>query len=241
MKLYNTEGIIFRTVKYGESSLILDIYTLESGLASFIVSGVRSAKSRAKANLYRPGHIIEFSAYHAESNRLSRIKEANYRFHFQSLMQDVVKSSVLTFLVEVCRNSIVEREANPELYHFIADWFIYLDTQPGLHPCMHHLFMIGLSSFLGFEPMNNFDDHNSFFDLAKGEFVPSASSYNCLDKEESMVLTSLLNCRKEDADKIKFPVAVRKQLLLHLLDYYRLHLSYFREVLSVRVLTEVFM
>jgi DNA repair protein RecO (recombination protein O) len=49
-----TKGIVLHTVKYSETSVIVKIYTEKLGLVSYIVNGVRSAKSTAKASMMRP-------------------------------------------------------------------------------------------------------------------------------------------------------------------------------------------
>ena len=52
MKLHTTRGIVLRIVKYGETSLIVTIYTELFGIQSFLVNGVRasSKKGAGKAN-----------------------------------------------------------------------------------------------------------------------------------------------------------------------------------------------
>ena len=51
--LIKTRGIVFRAVKYGETSVIADIFTEEKGLCSFIGGGVRSARARMPFNLFQ--------------------------------------------------------------------------------------------------------------------------------------------------------------------------------------------
>ncbi len=40
MTLHNTKGIVLRTVKYGETSVIVTIFTELFGIQSYIVNGV---------------------------------------------------------------------------------------------------------------------------------------------------------------------------------------------------------
>ena len=48
--LVNTEGIVFNSIKYGESSQISKVYTKEFGLLSIISSS--SSKSKQKNRMY---------------------------------------------------------------------------------------------------------------------------------------------------------------------------------------------
>lgn len=241
MKLYNATGIIFRTVKYSESSLILDIYTLEKGLISCIVSGVRSSKNNSNANLYRPANIIDIITYYAEQNRLSRIKEASFHVHYKNIHHDIIRSALLTFMTEVSRNSIIEREPNPELFHFLFDWYQYMDHVDVIHPAIHLLFMKELSAGLGFEPMNDFDPaFLPYFDLQSGAFCATMIARTGLSAEESYFWNQLLSSNRNSLKELNTGPAIRKQMIEHWLDYYRCHLSYFKEVLSHKVLAQVF-
>ncbi|MBR1818433.1 MAG: recombination protein O N-terminal domain-containing protein, partial [Bacilli bacterium] len=43
------EGIIVRTTNYGETSLILDLFTKELGIIGIMAKGVKSLKSKLRA------------------------------------------------------------------------------------------------------------------------------------------------------------------------------------------------
>jgi len=107
MALFKSIGIVFRSTKYGESSLILDVFTREKGLRSFIVNGVRSTKAKGKASLYQHLNIIDMVAYDKD-DKLARIKECRLGHHYQKLSFDIKRSSIGLFLLEVCKNAIRE-------------------------------------------------------------------------------------------------------------------------------------
>ena len=75
--LHKTKAIILRTVKYGETSLIVTAYTELYGLQSYIVQGVRASTKKAgsKANYFQPAAILELIVSHHDLNNLQRIKE----------------------------------------------------------------------------------------------------------------------------------------------------------------------
>ena len=58
---HKSKGIVLRTVKYGETSVIVAIFTEIFGLQSYLVNGVRvaSKKSASKANLFQPSAILD--------------------------------------------------------------------------------------------------------------------------------------------------------------------------------------
>ena len=52
--LATTQGFVFRTTPYSETSVIAKIFTLHYGIMSFMIKGVRSSKGRNKQNLLQP-------------------------------------------------------------------------------------------------------------------------------------------------------------------------------------------
>jgi len=75
MELHKTKGMVFRTVKYGETSLIVTVYTELFGVQSYLVNGVRTStkKGPGRANLFQPAAILDLIVYHNELKHLQRI------------------------------------------------------------------------------------------------------------------------------------------------------------------------
>ena len=64
--IQTTKGIVLRSVKYGETSLVVTIFTELFGLQSYLVNGVRTAskKGSSKSAMFQPSAILELVAYH---------------------------------------------------------------------------------------------------------------------------------------------------------------------------------
>jgi len=240
MRIYTTEGIIFKTVKYSETSIICDIYTREKGLRSYIVSGVRTSRSGSKAAIYRPLNLIEIVAYDNEGENLNRIKEIYLNHHFQHLNSDVVLSAIGIFMLEVSRNAIKEKEPNQDLYTFLLNWFLFLDNKLNYHPCLHLRFMIELSIQLGFGPMENYGNGNFNFDLLDATFCnyPAGGDY-ILDQDESGALFELITYQKDNLYNLQMTKALRIKTAENLINYFKIHISGFRDLNSFDVLKNV--
>ena len=85
MAFFKSNGIVFRSIKYGETSIITDIYTREKGLRSFLISGVRRSRSRMSASLFQHGNILEMVAYDKESGKLGRIREVQSAYLYREI------------------------------------------------------------------------------------------------------------------------------------------------------------
>ena len=76
MTTHKTKGIVLRTVKYGETSVIVAVFTEKFGVQSYLVNGVRisTKKGSGKANLFQPSAILEMVVYHNELKQLQRLR-----------------------------------------------------------------------------------------------------------------------------------------------------------------------
>ena len=228
-----SEGIIFKSLKYSETSLILDIYTKELGLQSFIVSGVRKAKSKM-ANVYHPMNVINFVAYYSE-DKLSRIKEAQLAVRYGDMTFNVIKSSIAMFIIDLARNAIQEKEPNIELYDFLKAYLILIDQS---HVNLKYVpidFTIKLASYLGFGINNNYTLLDKYFDLKEGAFIDRNVGHDYILSEIlSQKLHLLLASENVELNKKE-----RNDLLDQLIIYYRYHIEGFKPLKSLAVLRAV--
>jgi len=209
-------------------------------MKSFIVSGVRTARSGSKAAIYRHLNIVNIIAYEQESDKLARIKEISLQYHYKLINTDVILSSMAIFMLEVCRNAIREKEANTELYDFIAQWLEHMDARTHSHPCLHLLFMIELSHHLGFGPMTNINDRDTYFDMLEGMFCEyHGGSEYIMDLEDSKVFYKLSQTDREHISQLQLTKMQRNSLADQLIKYYKLHNSGFKDLNSLEVLRNV--
>src|SRR6266498_4517706 len=116
MKLHHTKGIVLRTVKYGETSLIITIFTEIFGIQSYLVNGVRAStqKGSGRANLFQPAAILDLIVYHNELRNLQRIKEFKWANLYQHIFSDIKKNAVALFIVELLAKCLKQPEANED-------------------------------------------------------------------------------------------------------------------------------
>ena len=85
---YKTKGIVLRTIKYGETSVITSVYTKLFGLQAYIVKGVRQStkKTQSKQIYFQPGAILEMEVYHNELKNLQFIKEYKWSYLYNKII-----------------------------------------------------------------------------------------------------------------------------------------------------------
>ena len=238
--LIQTRALILRATKYGDSSLILEMYTEARGIRNYIVSGVRKARSRTPASLVQPLNLVEIVAYEREGKDLNRLKEVRPAHVYTRIPFDVLRGTVGLFMLEMTRNSIREAEENPALFEFLFEAFRLLDTTDGPIVHFHHHFLLELTAHLGLLPDGSWTAATPLFDLKEGKFTgghPGHTEY--LDERQAELLYQLLHANHDELDGIKSTRRERAQLLIELVRYYRHHIEGMREVNSLEVLRTV--
>lgn len=236
--LQKTSGIVLHKIRYSESSLIVKFYTRDLGLISVMLHGTGKKKSKSKSSLLQPLNILDLEIDHKEKREIHHLKDIRTAFIYNNIPFEINKSSVLLFLNEVLYRTIKEEETNEALFHFIKDSLIAFDYLQAGYFNFHLYFLIKLSGFLGFNPMNNYDpESNKYFHLQEGNFAPMPGSPDeVMDEEDSYMLSLFL---KKDFREIKMTNADRNTLLHMLLKYYSHHIPRFPEIKSHQVLKEI--
>ncbi len=235
---HKTRGIVLHTIKYSETSVIAKIYTEKVGLQSYMVKGVRAAKSKSKAAMLQPLTLLEMEVSHRENKQLQYIKEFRRSFIYQSIPFDTIKSTISFFLLEVITKAIREHEPNDELFDFIYDSLCLLDEEKKLNPDFHLVFLIQLSRYLGFAPHENQSDINCYFEMSEGVFTANQTGLHVLGKKESELLSYLIAVNLFSQTSSKLSRVERKKMLHNLLKYYQLHLENFT-LKSPEILEEI--
>ncbi|MBS4012592.1 MAG: DNA repair protein RecO [Bacteroidetes bacterium] len=238
--LHKTGGIVIHSFRYGESGLISRIYTEEFGLLSFIVHGAGKNRSSRKHNIFQPLNIIEVVFNYKNTGNLQNLREIRLVNQHSGIPFNIIKSSIALFIAEVLKGCLKEQEKNPELFKFLIKSIKQLDNAIETPSGFHLVFMMELSAYLGFYPRDNYDENHNRFDLKEGVYQHNSyvGAY-CLIPEESNSFNLLQNTKLDDAALLKHPSAQRKMLLNKLIEFYRLHVVGFKELVSPKILEEV--
>lgn len=242
---HKTKGIILRTVKYGETSVITTVYTELFGIQSYIVKGVRQStkKSSAKAIYFQPAAILDMIVYHNELKNLNFIKEYQWAHLYQNLLFDVVKNTVSMYVVEMLQHSLKQPEASPELFYLTEDTLRQLDIgNPTLTANLPLYFSLHLAAELGFRMQGEYNSTTPFLDLQEGRFVAQKPPHSFfLEKQLASATSKLLSINfYNDLENIHLTRDIRKNLVIAYQNYVALHVQDFGEIKTLPVLQQIF-
>ena len=242
--VHATKGIVLRTVKYGDTSIITTVYTELFGIQSYIVKGVRqsSKTSAGRASFFQPAAMLDMEVHHNELKQLQFIKEYQWSYLYEHVLFDVVKNTVAMFVIELLQHSLKQPEANPELFYLIEDTLKQLDkgndTLTGNLPLY---FTLHLSSELGFRMHGSYSEKTPLFDLQEGMFMADRPSHPYYIEGTLAQTTSQLLAVKfyNDLENIALNRVLRRELLQAYLTYLSLHIQDFGEMKSFAILQEI--
>lgn len=221
-----TQGVVFNYIKYKETSIIVRVFTQKYGLKSFLVNGIRSKKAKRSIGLFQPFTLLEIQLYYHEDRELLRLSDAKISRATPNLSQNVVKGSLALFISEVLSKTLTHEHHDNELFVFIRDAVIMLDSMKTNIEDFHLLFLIKYSGLLG-------------LDLVSADLIEGVQ----LSTEEVAYLNQLISYSFEDlsnANRQLTTGASRKECLEALLSYFSQHLGGTQDIKSLRVLHQIF-
>lgn len=248
---HKTKGIVLRTIKYGETSLIVTVFTELFGVQTYMVNGIRTAKKAGlKAAMYQPSALLEMEVYHNELKGMNRIKECNWAFLYKNILNDVVKNCIALYMMELLYKTLKQPEENSDLFYFCEDALMQLDSAP-VHIAANFpiYFTLHLTNFFGFR-MNELSPYvlakystesPLFIDLAEGAFTLTQPAHaNFISGEDAWTTAEFLKIMQvHELDLIKLNRLKRRTLLLKYQDYYALHIADFGQLKTLQVLFEI--
>ena len=241
---HKTKGIVLRTVKYGETSLVVTIFTELFGVQTYMVNGARTTKRTGnKAAMFQPSAMLDLEVYHNDQKSMQRIKECSWAFLYQYILSDVIKNSIALYMVELLQKTLKQPESNSDLFYFCEDALMQLDAaEKNIAANFALFFSLHLADFFGFKISNsNLKSEEIFLDLKEGEFVLQQPTHpNFIHGQHATVTAELLKTRiPAELDQLKLNKQIRRELLLKYQDYYALHIHDFGQMKTLRVLQEI--
>lgn len=209
-------------LKYGESSLIANIFTRDFGRQAYLVQGVRSKKGKFHFNQFQSLSLLELEVEHKPARELQRIRDLKLSIPLHHIQGDLIKNTIALFVGEVLYRSLRDTERNDALFEYLESAIQILDYCPEGSVNFHLIFLIHFTRFLGIFPQNQFELDN----------FQSGS--------QGLKLHELLPYTLKDLDKLKLSNELRNNLLHSIIDYYYYHLEGMGKISSLKVLHEVF-
>lgn len=235
---------MLRTVKYGETSVIVTVLTELFGLQSYIVKGVRqsSKKGTSKAVYFQPAAMLQMEVYHNELKNLQFIREYEWAVLYKEIFSDVTKNAVALYIMELLLHSIKQPEGRHPLYYLADESLQLLDENSYAFAANLSLyFTLQAAARLGFQLQGSYSSSTPVIDWSEGFFVNDIPQHKNYMAGESAQITSVINNirSQNELENLSLNRSKRRQLLQGYIEFLLLHIENFGELKSVDVLQEI--
>lgn len=142
------EGIVIRTVDYGESAKVVTIFSKELGKVTVMAHGAKKFKSKLSGvtQLFHYGYYL----FHAGSG-MGTLQQGETIRNFREINQDIILTAYASYMLELVDKTTEDRETDLPLFNFLLISLNYIDN--GYDPeCIKFIFELKMLSMFGVEP-----------------------------------------------------------------------------------------
>ena len=240
-----TEAIVLHTVRYGDSRLIVDLFTREQGRMSVMVTVGKGSRSQTKKQYFQPLTLLAIEVDMRQQQQLQRLRGVELLCPWQSLLSEPGKLAISIFVAEFLYHALRGEQRDDRLFDYVRASLEWLDSRHDRYANFHLVFLMRLSRFLGFFP--NLASYSSspnsqlYFDLRAATFCTvTPSHHDYLMPEDASRVQPLMRMDFATMHLFRLTRAERVRLLEVIVRYYRLHLPAFPELRSLSVLHELY-
>jgi len=234
----NTEGLVLRTIKYGETSIISTLFTRDFGIQAYLIRGARSnRKTGIQANYFQIGQILDISVDYKPGKNLHYIKEVRLNSKNAIQSQNIVKQSIIQYCSELVLRCVKEEEKNESLFSFLALFFDKVSSLTKENVALAPIhFTLQFAAKIGFEIYDNHSENKPFFDALHGSFCAeiSENAYTS-DKEVSDLIQRCLS----DSSLSAIRQSVREKTLQDLIRFLSIQIEQMGDIKSVAILHQI--
>ena len=234
------QGIVLQSIRYGDTSLIVKVFTRSLGVRSYMVKGAYNHNSKSRVALFQNLNLINYvETGKPNKSTLGYMKDVQLDTVYQSIPFVMNKSAILMYVSELLSKTLTEQEQNEPLYDFITRSLLWLDLVHQDYANFPLFFTLELTRHLGFYPKTNHQT-GYCFDMMEGSFahdLPVHPYY--FETENALILSQLLNASIDEACHLLLHVSQRRELLEGLIVFMRLHAPVMNDFHSHEVLKTV--
>lgn len=143
------QGIVLDAFKFKETAIICRLYTVEHGLLSVLVNGVRSKGAKVSQVYLQPLSHIECSLFFKEKAGLMRIANLGLVQSPLGTLPNMRKYAQAIFIAEIVLRTSKERQVDERLFYLLSYIIHCLQGESNLQD-LHLFFLTSYSNLLGF-------------------------------------------------------------------------------------------
>lgn len=238
--LSRTEAIVLRSLKYRDTSGIVNLLTQDHGRQDCIIKGLYGKSAQKKHSLYMVGMQLEVVIYQKPGRDLQHVSEGSILRPHYHILSNPAAQMYLQLMAEILLKAVPEAdEAVPELYALCSETLTHLNDPEGGLFAVFWAFLVELAAVQGVLPH------------IAGAYSPQAQYLLVHELGELQVCQQPQPVDTQIAQSIhipspqrwhsRIPKQYRKEMLQEWLRYLSYHLhADFTKLNSLRIFEELF-
>ncbi|HMS33853.1 MAG TPA: DNA repair protein RecO [Ignavibacteria bacterium] len=214
MPIAKTEAFVLKTIKYGETSKIVTLFTKDFGKLNAIAKGARNYKSKLCGTLESMNYIRAV-IYLKENRELQLISNAEYIKSFSNIQSDFEKLQASFKIIEILNRSVVNNDVNSDLFDILLSSISMLNNSEKNFEIFILNFQIELSKILGISPVFTDSKSNNETFFKNNEFYVNNSHISSLLAIEKCRIEEMRNLETDSEIISKLISTYERFLTMH--------------------------
>ncbi|MBM3329201.1 MAG: DNA repair protein RecO [Calditrichaeota bacterium] len=143
-------ALVLRSIRHGETSRIVTLFSLERGKFAAIAKGARSGKGNGAIGSLAAPSLIEAMVYHKSSRSVQLLAQASVIDPYVGLREDILKSAYGAAIVELLDRSMIEGDVNRAAFAAAGSALERLERSEITPRLAFQGFQLDLTAALGF-------------------------------------------------------------------------------------------
>lgn len=243
-EIIKTEAVVLSKLNYGDTSLIVSLFTKELGKISAILKGGRSPKTKLGLKV-DPVNYIEVVFYNKSTRDLQLISSADIIEHYPGIKAELEKLKYAYSIIELVKNLTPEHEQNPRLFKGMIRIFSLLESSPEKANTIFARFLLFFLKETGYPVqlekcsscrINDLKGVQLYYDFASGLLCEK-----CAEEYAGSVIINqeLFNCLKSlktNKSLENISTGVIDQAIVFMEKYLKYHIPDFKGIMSLQLL-----
>ena len=246
-EIIKTEAVVLNKLNYGDTSIIVALFTKSYGKLSAIIKGGRSPKSKTSF-IADPLNHLQIILYKKDNREIQILSSADIISHFPRIKEDLEKLKYSYAILELVKKLIPEHEVNERLFNGL-NRILNLFEDSIEHPkiLFGRFFMFFLTE-LGYAVQiqkcascgkSNLDNMNLSYNFELGILCNDCKPAYIESYQINSELFNYLQCLKQNKKVVYEKELIYDKAIMFLEFYLKFHITDFSGIKSFQLFKEV--
>ncbi len=165
-----SSAIVLHITRQGDSGAVLHVIDSFGGRKGIYVRGLGKGRGTSVSAFHNLA-VLDIVTYATPKSSLLYLREYTPVFSLNNIRSDIRKSTIALFISEVLYRSIKSDDGDTDLWKWLAEMIVALDSLQGSAANFHLWWLAGYSTKAGFRPDDNWSEEMPVFDIVTAQFI----------------------------------------------------------------------